>query len=214
MMGDKPEPSPSTLQQQQRKKRGILPPEIIDLMVSPVKVGTWSGAAGVMAGVAGAIARDTSPVASGAVTGFQWFALGGSFWFTRSVAVRAMGGDQQLRPVDKTIASTIGGSTAGAVAGLIRGPGKIIPAMAVWGVLGAGGQIVANSISSRKPKVKNEDDSWLRSKWSPLKKLTDREYIDMMEEKILRVEVDIALIDDRIAELKSTDQSTKDENKT
>lgn len=33
-----------------------------------------------MAGVAGAIARDTSPVASGAVTGFQWFALGGSFW--------------------------------------------------------------------------------------------------------------------------------------
>lgn len=38
------------------------------------------GAAGVLAGVAGAIARDTSPVASGAVTGFQWFALGGSFW--------------------------------------------------------------------------------------------------------------------------------------
>lgn len=35
-----------------------------------------------MAGVAGAIARDTSPVASGAVTGFQWFALGGSFWCT------------------------------------------------------------------------------------------------------------------------------------
>lgn len=99
------------------------------------------GAAGVMAGVAGAIARDTSPVASGAVTGFQWFALGGSFWctsisswwnhysygpvansikVTRSVAVRAMGGDQQLRPVDKTIASTVGGSAAGAVAGLIR----------------------------------------------------------------------------------------------
>lgn len=93
-----------------------------------------------MAGVAGAIARDTSPVASGAVTGFQWFALGGSFWctsaslggivthtaitnsikVTRSVTVRAMGGDQQLRPVDKTIASTVGGSAAGAVAGLIR----------------------------------------------------------------------------------------------
>lgn len=32
-----------------------------------------------------------------------------------------MGGDQQLRPVDKTIASTVGGSAAGAVAGLIRG---------------------------------------------------------------------------------------------
>ncbi|PTB66506.1 hypothetical protein BBK36DRAFT_1201419 [Trichoderma citrinoviride] len=197
-----------------RKKRGILPPEIIDLMVAPVKVGTWTGAAGVMAGVAGAIARDTSPVASGAVTGVQWFALGGSFWFTRSVTVRAMGGDGQLRPVDKTIASTIGGSAAGAVAGLIRGPGKILPAMVMWGVLGAGGQMVANGLSNRKPKVKDENDSWFRSKWSPLKKLTDQEYIDMMEEKILRVDADIALIDDRIAELKAIEQRAKDEDRT
>ncbi|EHK17614.1 uncharacterized protein TRIVIDRAFT_187216 [Trichoderma virens Gv29-8] len=212
-MSDKPEPSSGAMQPQQNKKRGILPPEIIDLMVAPVKVGTWTGAAGVLAGVAGAIARDTSPVASGAVTGFQWFALGGSFWFTRSVAVRAMGGDEQVRPVDKTIASTIGGSAAGAVAGLIRGPGKIVPAMAMWGVLGAGGQIVANGLSNRKPKVKDENDSWFRSKWSPLKKLTDQEYIDMMEEKILRVDVDIALIDDRIAELKAIDQKDKDEKR-
>ncbi|KAH0490395.1 hypothetical protein TgHK011_001866 [Trichoderma gracile] len=211
-MDDRPEPSASAVQQQ-RKKRGILPPEIIDLMVAPVKVGTWTGAAGVMAGVAGAIARDTSPVASGAVTGFQWFALGGSFWFTRSVTVRAMGGDEQLRPVDKTIASTVGGSAAGAVAGLIRGPGKILPAMVMWGVLGAGGQMVANGSSNRKPKVKDENDSWFRSKWSPLKKLTDQEYIDMMEEKILRVDADIALIDDRIAELKPIEQKANDESR-
>ncbi|KAM0451873.1 hypothetical protein ACHAO4_005830 [Trichoderma viride] len=213
-MGDKPEPSSGAIQQQHRKKRGLIPPELVDLLVTPVQVGAWSGTVGVMAGVAGAIARDTSPVASGAVTGFQWFALGGSFWFTRSVTVRAMGGDQQLRPVDKTIASTVGGSAAGAVAGLIRGPGKILPAMVMWGVLGAGGQMVANGLSNRKPKVKDEDDSWFRSKWSPLKKLTDQEYIDMMEEKILRVEADIALIDERITELKSIDQRINDGNRT
>ncbi|PNP50166.1 hypothetical protein THARTR1_09155 [Trichoderma harzianum] len=100
-MSNKPEPSSGALQPQQQKKRGILPPELIDLIVAPVKVGSFTGkllilhswqtiffgsnmckqgAAGVLAGVAGAIARDTSPVASGAVTGFQWFALGGSFW--------------------------------------------------------------------------------------------------------------------------------------
>lgn len=79
--------------------------------------------------------------------------------------------------------------------------------MAMWGVLGAGGQIIANGMSNRKPKVKDENDSWLRSNWSPLRKLTDQEYIDMMEEKILRVDADIALIDDRIAELKSIDQA-------
>ncbi|KAL9473968.1 hypothetical protein ACSS6W_008348 [Trichoderma asperelloides] len=213
-MSDKSEPPSGAIQQQQRKKRGLLSPELVDLMVTPIQVGAWSGAAGVMAGVAGAIARDTSPVASGAVTGFQWFALGGSFWFTRSVAVRAMGGDQQLRPVDKTIASTVGGSAAGAVAGLIRGPGKILPAMVMWGVLGAGGQMVANGLGNRKPKVKDENDSWFRSKWSPLKKLTDKEYIDMMEEKILRVEADIALIDDRIIELKAIEQRTKEDNRT
>lgn len=83
----------------------------------------------------------------------------------------------------------------------------------MWGVLGAGGQIVANGLSNRKPKVKDENDSWFRSKWSPLKKLTDQEYIDMMEEKILRVDVDIALIDDRIAELKAIDQKDKDEKR-
>lgn len=86
--------------------------------------------------------------------------------------------------------------------------------MVMWGVLGAGGQLVANGMSNRKPKVKDENDSWFRSKWSPLKKLTDQEYIDMMEEKILRVDADIALIDDRIAELKSMEQKTKDENRT
>lgn len=86
--------------------------------------------------------------------------------------------------------------------------------MAMWGVLGAAGQMVANGMSNRKPQVKDENDSWLRSKWSPLKKLTDQEYIDMMEEKILRVDADIALVDDRIAELKSTDQRAKDENRT
>ncbi|KAM0513407.1 hypothetical protein ACHAPE_007871 [Trichoderma viride] len=213
-MSNKPEPSSGAIRQQQRKNRGLIPPELVDLLVTPVQVGAWSGVVGVMAGVAGAIARDTSPVASGAVTGFQWFALGGSFWFTRSVTVRAMGGDQQLRPVDKTIASTVGGSAAGAVAGLIRGPGKILPAMVMWGVLGAGGQMAANGLSNRKPKVKDENDSWFRSKWSPLKKLTDQEYVDMMEEKILRVEADIALIDDRITELKPIDQKTKDENRT
>lgn len=74
--------------------------------------------------------------------------------------------------------------------------------------------MVANGLSNRKPKVKDEEDSWFRSKWSPLKKLTDQEYIDMMEEKILRVEADIALIDERITELKSIDQRINDGNRT
>ncbi|KOS16785.1 hypothetical protein ESCO_004650 [Escovopsis weberi] len=196
---------------QRSGRRGLLPPEIADMMVAPAKVGAWSGTAGALAGVAGAIGRDTNVVASGIVSGAQWFALGGTFWFARSITARSMGGEDRMSSSDKIQASAVGGSAAGAMAGLIRGPARILPAMAVWGVLGATGQLVANRLSRREPKAKkNEDDSsWLRSRWSPLKKLTDDEYIKLMEDKIFKVDVDIALIDDRIAELRATDQQGK-----
>lgn len=77
--------------------------------------------------------------------------------------------------------------------------------MLVWTVLGAGGQMAVNRMSSRQPKVQDENTSWI-SRWSPLKKLTDEEYTNMMSEKMLRIDADIALIDDRIAELRKQAQ--------
>lgn len=41
-----------------------------------------------------------------------------------------------------------------------------------------------------------------QSKWSPMQALSDEDYKKMMQEKILRVEVDIAMIDDKIEVLK------------
>jgi hypothetical protein len=41
-----------------------------------------------------------------------------------------------------------------------------------------------------------------KSKWSPMSILTDEEYEKMMGERLLRVEADIALIDDKIEGLK------------
>lgn len=78
------------------------------------------------------------------------------------------------------------------------------------GVAAVGGQLVANHFTSRQEKAKEaEDGSWLGSKWSPLKKLTDEEYISMMDEKILRVDADIALIDDKIAQLREQGDGEK-----
>ncbi|POR33113.1 Uncharacterized protein TPAR_06692 [Tolypocladium paradoxum] len=205
---DGPRPGAST---RQRQTRGLLPPEVMELLVPPVKVGAWSGGAGVLAGVGGAIARDTNPFASGVLSGVQWFALGTSYWFTRTVMMRALGGEEHMRPVDKTKASAVAGSAAGAVAGLMRGPPRILPAMVLWGLFGAGGQMAANRFEAREPRVKDDKDSQFWSKWSPLKKLTDEEYVDMMGEKILKVEADIALIDDRIAELRAAEQTAKDQ---
>ncbi|KAF9770097.1 hypothetical protein IL306_012404 [Fusarium sp. DS 682] len=186
---------------QRQKSRGLFSPEVVDLVVPPLKFGGYAGTAGVLAGVGGSIFKEANPIIWGAVSGFQWFTLGTSFWFTRSIVVKAWGGEERLKNGDKTIASAIAGTVAGSVGGLIRGPKNILPAMFVWATVGAGGQMIANRMAARKPKVHDENESfWTR--WSPLKKLTDQEYRDMMSEKMLRIDADIALIDDRIAELR------------
>lgn len=41
------------------------------------------------------------------------------------------------------------------------------------------------------------------SKWIPIRSLSDEQYKQMLNEKLLAVEVEIALIDDRIEELRS-----------
>ncbi|KAG6000106.1 hypothetical protein E4U54_001557 [Claviceps lovelessii] len=127
---------------------------------------------------------------------------------TRNVGIRAYGGEDKMRPMDKVAVSGMAGSSAGAVAGLARGPTRLLPAIVIWGLIGSGGQAIANRWSSGPGAAQAKDDgtSWLW-KMSPLKKLTDEEYMDLMKEKILKVEVDIALIDDRIAELRATEKA-------
>lgn len=80
------------------------------------------------------------------------------------------------------------------------GPSKILPTMVLGGVLAAGGQAVLNRLGS-KAKDEGSKQEWDWSRWTPLKKLSDYEYLHMLNEKLLKVEADIALIDDKIAEL-------------
>ena len=74
--------------------------------------------------------------------------------------------------------------------------------MVFCGVVAVGGQLVVNQFVSRRSQIDDgADNSWLQSKWSPLKKMTDDEYRAEMDEKILSVDADVALINDRIAQL-------------
>lgn len=41
-----------------------------------------------------------------------------------------------------------------------------------------------------------------RQRWSPVRALSDEEYIEMLREKMLKVDVEIAILDDKIAELR------------
>ncbi|KAJ4260632.1 hypothetical protein NW762_007376 [Fusarium torreyae] len=206
MADDRGQDPQSALLRQRQSSRGLFSQQVVDLVLPPLKFGGYAGAAGVLAGVGGSIFKEANPIVWGAVSGFQWFTLGTSFWFTRSLVVRSWGGEERLRNFDKIKASAIAGTAAGAVGGLIRGPKNILPAMFVWAVVGTGGQMIANRVSTRHPNVKDENQPSFLSRLNPLKKLSDQEYMDMMSEKMLRMDADIALIDDRIAELRKLAQ--------
>ncbi len=85
---------------------------------------------------------------------------------------------------------------------ILVGSRSIPHSMMFAGIAAGGGQLLVNHMAARKRDNDGDHSSWLGSRWSPLKKLTDAEYADMMSEKILRVEADIALIDEHIDKLK------------
>lgn len=71
-------------------------------------------------------------------------------------------------------------------------------------LLAAGGQAIFNrqdaKAASATPNTADSRGFWAR--WSPLTQLSDQDYEKILEEKLLRVEADIAVIDDHIKELR------------
>ena len=59
---------------------------------------------------------------------------------------------------------------------------------------------------SEAPQEQSIWENLLNSRWSPVKALSDKEYKQMLEEKLLRLDAEIALIDDDIAKLKENKQ--------
>lgn len=45
--------------------------------------------------------------------------------------------------------------------------------------------------------------SWMDSKWSPVTRLSDEKYESILEEKLLSIEADIAIIDESLVALKA-----------
>ena len=78
--------------------------------------------------------------------------------------------------------------------------------------MGYCGQVAYEKLDRRHTEslVHSEDKSnnllqrIAKSRWVPVQVLTDEEYRDMLQEKLLRVDTEIALIDDRIEEIRGT----------
>lgn len=96
----------------------------------------------------------------------------------------------------------------------------VIPATLIFTLLGYAGQKGYNYLDARHTNEKQlahaEDrlprkSFWQRvanSKYSPMKVLSDEEYEKMLKEKLVRMEAEIAVIDEDIAKLES--QATQD----
>ena len=49
-------------------------------------------------------------------------------------------------------------------------------------------------------------------KWSPMKKLSDEEYGNLLKERLLRIEADIALVDEELEKVRSEERVPNAEN--
>lgn len=120
---------------------------------------------------------------------------------------------------DKLRASTIAGAFTGFSLGLLfRGPRNVIPGTIMFSLFGWSGQQGYNYLDSRnsqelqeQAELKAQGDvppketlvqKFAKSKWSPMSVLTDEQYEEMLQEKLLKVEAEIAIIDERIEGVK------------
>jgi hypothetical protein len=88
----------------------------------------------------------------------------------------------------------------------------------VGSISGAAGQWSYNMYQKRKERIASSShiktessliDRMLTSPYSPVRKISDEDWEKMIDDKVLKVDVEIALIDDQIAALRQ-EQREKD----
>lgn len=88
----------------------------------------------------------------------------------------------------------------------------MIPGAFMFALFGATGQYLYNKADARNSslagKLESEEGSWLDSKWSPMQVLSDRDYENMLREKLLRVNAEIALVDESIEALRAQERKS------
>ncbi|MCJ1385766.1 hypothetical protein MMC17_008890 [Xylographa soralifera] len=191
------------------------------LVMSALVVGAFSGGTGLILGSAIGIIRSSHPVIFALASAGQWFALGTTFWGSRAVILDAWDVDR-VSPRQNIYASSLaGGISGGSVAALIRGRSNIIPGMIVFSLFGCLGQISYNIVrNSREAALSTTNQlpasSFLQrlasKKWIPMKSLSDEDYEGMLQDKLVKVEAEIAILDEDIAALKATEKVNNSEN--
>ncbi|KAI0014030.1 hypothetical protein F4779DRAFT_612838 [Xylariaceae sp. FL0662B] len=175
--------------------------ELMQIASKSLQTGAAAGCVGLVVGAGAGIARSAPPTLFALVAGLQWFGLGSTYMASRSLLWHAWGGEENLSSSDLIMASGAAGGVSGMVGGMFRGPRNIIPGILVFSTLGAGSSYLSQRFKNREPRPKS---SWFDSQWIPVRRLSDQEYEEKLEEKILRLEADISIVEDNINSLKKS----------
>ncbi|KAJ2905774.1 hypothetical protein MKZ38_004451 [Zalerion maritima] len=131
---------------------------------------------------------------SNVLNNFKISAYTGLGTVSRRSLISQWGGEEATLN-QKTTISAISGGIAAAASGALRGIKHIRGGVFPFVLIGGVGQYLYGSFEAVTIKPK---EGWLASKYSPLKRIPDEEYAKMLEEKLLGVEADIALLDEKI----------------
>ncbi|KAI1375962.1 hypothetical protein F4677DRAFT_107674 [Hypoxylon crocopeplum] len=190
--------------------------ELMEIASKSFETGVVAGGIGMVFGAGAGIVRSAPPTLFALVAGVQWFALGSTYMASRSLLWHAWGGEDNLTPSDLVKAGGAAGGVAGMVGGMFRGPRNIIPGILFFGAVGATSQYLSQRFETNSGDIDSKPkSSWLDSRWSPMKRLSDEEYGEKLEEKILRINAELSIIDENIASLRaSRDAPTKPDERS
>jgi hypothetical protein len=172
-----------------------------------------SALSGGVVGSFSGILFSRTPVLFATATSIQWGVLGTTFWGTRVALLSRYHTSTQQ---EKSLSTTIAASVAGATGGSLLGRKKVLPGFLAFGAIGYLGQWMYDAMDRRRMEKVNSDgtlgagnekENWMRSKWVPWKALTDEEYEAILREKLLRVDAEMALLDESLERLKNQQKS-------
>ncbi|KAI4120880.1 MAG: hypothetical protein LQ338_006705 [Usnochroma carphineum] len=201
----------------QTNKREVVPQA--PLLVPTLKIGAVCG------GAAGII-RSSTPGLFAIASGLQWALLGSTYYATRGAICRAWLITASTPPQERVLPSTLAGSfTGGTIGGLLRGRSNIIPGIIMFSLFGFAGQHAYNALDARQASnaiaapsdiaaqtTADQQPLWkrtLNSRYSPMKVLSDEQYEDLLKEKLVRVDAEIAIVDEEIGKARARAASEK-----
>ncbi|TGO26248.1 hypothetical protein BPAE_0063g00170 [Botrytis paeoniae] len=199
-------PSMAPTNQSQGPKSGDLPPELMDIIKPALQFGGLSALSGTIIGGFSGILVSQTPVLFAVASSIQWGILGSTFWGTRTALLsRYRTASIYPTPQEKALSTSLAASLAGATGGILRGPKNILPGFVVFGAAGYVGQKIYDAVDERRMEEgghKKSGDDWMNSKWVPWKKLSDDEYEGMLKERLLKVDAEIAILDESLQALR------------